>query len=144
MQELKATKAREIDKASVTEAESLLVDGALSTELSEPVMQAGDFYFRNTFVSRKPDEPIGFFKRLVWQLSGKARKSRIEIKAISSIVMSCPFCGLPIMTSTWQHHITSRKPLTITESIWCPYASLSPALAHAFRITEGNITALQP
>jgi hypothetical protein len=46
MEALKATKAREITKESVTEAETLVVNGvSVSKPLTNP-MQEGDFYFR--------------------------------------------------------------------------------------------------
>ena len=71
MELFKATQAREIDKASVTEAESLLVNGALSTELSAPVMKAGDFYFRPVYVSTAlVKSSVGFFKKLWLKLFG--------------------------------------------------------------------------
>jgi hypothetical protein len=140
MQELKATQAREIDKASVTEAESLLVDGALSTDTSKPVMQAGDFYFRSELRERQTSlPPNGFWKRLLhWFFSPQIRN---ESYLVWSIVISCPFCGLPIMTYFDNHHIISKRPLTVVEPIACPYSASGPDKAHTFHIIEGYITA---
>jgi hypothetical protein len=50
MPELKATKAREIAKESVTEAERLVFNGVLNASPEASPMQAGDFYFRPTFI----------------------------------------------------------------------------------------------
>jgi len=104
-------------------------------------MQAGDFYFRPVFVSDGPAPArIGFLRRLLRKLFGPTEAQDVLSKMIYTIVISCPFCGLPIMTSEYQH-ITSKVPLTITEPIAYPYTSLSPTDAHSFRITDGNITA---
>jgi hypothetical protein len=138
MQELKATQAREIDKASVTEAEAIAINGVMDSSADSPEMKAGDFYFRPNLVTKAGAEPTGFFRRMVWKLSGKPYT--ITERIVYTIVISCPFCGLPIMTGFAQH-ITAKMPLTITEPIACPYSSFNPAQAHAFRITEGNITA---
>jgi hypothetical protein len=139
MQELKATQAREIDKASVTEAETLFLEDALSPDPTKPVMQEGDFYFRANLVVKADDPPTAFFKRLIWKLTGKPYT--ITERIVYTIVISCPFCGLPIMTSLAQH-ISSKRPLTIAEPIACPYSAHDIAKAHSFRITEGNIIAV--
>jgi hypothetical protein len=137
MESLKATQAREIDKASVTEAETLVVNNEVMAKVSEPAMQAGDFYFKPNVVTTNSGAPTGCFKRLVWKLKGSPATTTDRI--IYTVVISCPFCGLPIMTG-FSHHIASKNPLTIVEPIACPYSSQDSANAHAFRITEGNIT----
>ena len=138
MQDLKATQAREIDKASITEAETIVVNNEMVRKAEEPAMQAGDFYFRPNVITSIAAEPIGFFKRLVWKLKGSPLR-KIE-RVVYTIVISCPFCGLPVLTGL-SHHIASKQPLTITEPVACPYSSQDPTNAHAFRVTEGNITA---
>lgn len=50
MESLKATIAREIIKASVTDAETLAVIGVSVSKPSEHLMQAGNFYFRLTLI----------------------------------------------------------------------------------------------
>lgn len=127
---LKATKAREISKASVTEAETLVVNGVSVSKPQESPMQAGDFYFRPTYVQR--------FVKANWFSKLFGDKDGIEYEAVETIVMSCPGCGLPILT-TPVHKITRRSPLTIDGRIDCPYAPQNLAGSHAFTIKDGNI-----
>jgi hypothetical protein len=138
MQDLKAVQAREIDKATITEAETLVVNGEMVNKAEAPAMQAGDFYFRPNVVATNGSEPTGFFKRLVWKLKGSPVIKRERI--VYTVVISCPFCGLAFMTG-FSHHIVSKNPLTITEPIACPYSSQDPAKAHSFLIKDGKIIA---
>jgi hypothetical protein len=131
MEVLKATQAREITKESVTEAETLVVNGVSVSKPAEHPMQAGDFYFRPTIVPLqvKPS----WFRRVV------LRKSTITIHEwIDAIVISCPICGLPILTSP-AHKVLQRNPLTIDREIACPYAPAGLSGQHAFSIKDGNI-----
>ena len=64
--------------------------------------------------------------------------TRLPLQQITTIVMSCPVCGLPILTSP-AHKVIQRKPLTIDGQIACPYAPTGLAGAHAFSIKDGNI-----
>jgi hypothetical protein len=71
MQELKATRAREIDKASVTEATANLVNNETVSKEQDPGMTAGDFYFKDNFITTPNPVPTGFFARLMWKLKGR-------------------------------------------------------------------------
>jgi hypothetical protein len=130
MEALKATKAHEITKESVTEAETLVVNGVSVSKPSERPMQAGDFYFRPSLIPHI-SQPSWFGRIL-------GRKPTMSHTAVTTIVLSCPVCGLPILTSP-AHRITQRNPLTIDREIACPYAPPGVAGAHAFSIKEGNI-----
>jgi|GEM_PF-5174851 len=125
MQALQATTAHEIDRATITEAETLVVNGEMAKATAAPVMQAGDFYFRPTVVTHEV-------------LLRQASKTVAEIK--HAIVMSCPFCGLPIMTNS-AHSVLSKRPLTIERPIACPYAPKELGATHAFTIKAGTIIA---
>jgi hypothetical protein len=93
MESLKATQAREIDKASVAEAEAIALNGVMQdSNADSPEMKAGDFYFRPNLVTTTNAAPSGFFRRIVWKLSGKALA--ITERIVYTIVISCPFCGL--------------------------------------------------
>jgi hypothetical protein len=129
---LKATKAREITKESVTESQSLVVDG-VQAKASQSPMQAGDFYLRPTVVS-SVTEP-SWFRRVVLRKS-----ARQTLKVVTTIVLSCPVCGLPILTSP-AHQVIQRVPLTIAREIACPYAPAGSEGGHAFSIKDGNIIA---
>jgi hypothetical protein len=131
MEVLKATKAREITKESVTEAESLVVNGVSVSKPSERPMQAGDFYFRPTVIQHVTTAP--WLRRLFFR-----EQTQIKHEQITCIVISCPVCGLPILTSP-AHRVTQRNPLTIDREIACPYAPAGLAATHAFSIKEGNI-----
>ena len=134
MEALKATTAREITKESVTEAETLVVNGvSVSKALVRPVMQAGDFYFRPQVIETLVQAP--WWKWLLF-----SRAAELKHQVVTTIVISCPVCGLPILTSPI-HRITQRKPLTIDREIACPYAPAGLAGAHSFSIKDGNIIA---
>lgn len=128
---LKATKAREITKESVTEAETLVVNGVSVSKPAEHPMQAGDFYFRPTLIQSTKTLP--WYRRLFIK-----NGSYVAYESVTCIVLSCPVCGLPILTSP-AHRITQRNPLTIDREIACPYAPTGLAGAHAFSIKDGTI-----
>jgi len=130
MQALKATTAHEIDRASVTERPALVFEGRAVPD-ETPTMQAGDFYFKQSLYSR--EVKASFWARLI------GRKTRIVINTVESVIISCPFCGLPIMTAP-THKIVAKNPLTIENKITCPYQGSDTS--HAFTITEGNIIAV--
>jgi len=130
MEALKATKAREITKESVTEAEMLVVNGVSVSKPQESPMLAGDFYFRSTLV-KHPIKPSWFLRLL-------GEKTHMGHEVVTTIVLSCPVCGLPILTSP-AHKILQRNPLTIDREIACPYAPAGLAGSHSFSIKDGNI-----
>jgi hypothetical protein len=132
MEPLKATTAREITKESVTEDETLIVNGVSVSRPSEHPMQAGDFYFRPTVVSYTAPAP-SWFRR--W--FGLETASVVS-KVVNTIVISCPVCGLPILTSP-NHKVLQRQPLTIDREIACPYTTAGMSETHAFSIKDGNI-----
>lgn len=135
MESLKATTAREITKESVTEAETLVVNGFLTSKVVErPVMQAGDFYFRPTLIQHIEKLPW------YWRILTGGGETGVVNDTVTTIVISCPVCGLPILTSP-AHRITQRQPLTIDREIACPYAPTGLAGAHSFSIKDGNIIA---
>ncbi len=129
---LKATNVREITKESVTESESLVVNGVSVSKPQENPMQAGDFYFRPTIVEHI--EKLPWYRRI---LTG-VEKTGVVHEVVTTIVISCPVCGLPILTNP-THKLLQRKPLTIDREIACPYAPAGMAGAHAFSIKDGNI-----
>jgi len=129
MEALKATKAREITKESVTEAETLVVNG-VSVSKPQNSMQAGDFYFRPTVLERVTAAP--WYRRLFGAVA------QVKHEVVTCIVLSCPVCGLPILTSP-AHKVTQRRPLTIDREIACPYVPAGLAGGHAFSIKDGNI-----
>ena len=131
MEALKAQKAREITKESVTEAETLVVNGVSVSKPQENPMQAGDFYFRPTLIQHTVTAP--WYRRWFF-----GEKTHTVHEPVTCIVISCPVCGLPILTSP-SHRVTQRNPLTIDREIACPYAPTGLAGAHAFSIKEGNI-----
>jgi hypothetical protein len=128
---LKATKTREITKESVTEAETLVVNGVNASEPAEHPMQAGDFYFRPTLTQHVIIAP--WYRRLF------GATTQVKQAVVTTIVISCPVCGLPILTSP-AHRVTQRTPLTIDRETACPYAPTGLAGAHAFSIKDGNIS----
>jgi hypothetical protein len=131
MEALRATTAREITKESVTESESLIVNGVSVSQPQQGPMQAGDFYFRPTVIESVIPSP--WYRR--WFLR---EKSQLKHDVVTTIVLSCPVCGLPILTNP-AHKVIQRKPLTIDREIACPYAPTGLAGQHAFSIKGGNI-----
>jgi hypothetical protein len=69
MQSLKATKAREIDKSAITEAETLAFEGRIISQTGKQTMEPGEFYFRSTGI------PIAIQPRWLAQLFGAKPKT---------------------------------------------------------------------
>ena len=132
MQALKATEAREIDKASITEAETLVFEGRIVSQSGALKMKPGEFYFRPNAVTRAVEPP--------WWNIFKWGSTSLKTDIVNTIVIDCPFCEQPILT-TFDHHITQRSPLTIDTEISCPYSRAAVGVAHGFLIKEGNIRA---
>ena len=126
LQEFKATEARLIDKKALVESAHLVYEGRITREA--PSMQAGDFYFRPQLTTHEVKAP--------WYLRLFGVKSKLQTDIVETIVISCPFCGLPILTSPY-HKIVKRDPLTIENAIACPYSGGKKS--HSFTITEGKI-----
>jgi len=133
---LKATTAREIDRTEITEAETLVFEGRVFSQTGKLTMNPGEFYFRPNAVPFEETAPQSFLARLLWKLTG--RKANHGVKIVNTIVIACPFCSQPILTS-FAHQITSRDPLTIDRQIACPYSKAEGT--HAFSIKDGTITA---
>src|ERR1017187_10902849 len=104
MEALKATTAREITKESVTEAETLVVNGVFVSKPSTAAMSAGDFYFRPTLIQHVTAAP--WYRKLFLR-----EQTQVKHEQVTCIVISCPVCGLPILTNP-THRVTQRKPLT--------------------------------
>jgi hypothetical protein len=129
MQSLKATQAREIDKSTITEAETLAFEGRIISQNGKQTMEPGEFYFRSTAI------PVTIQPHWFARLFGA--KPKQTWKTIDTIVMACPFCATPLMTSPGQA-IEHRFPLTVADVIGCPYARNDP---HAFMVKDGKIIA---
>jgi len=97
-------------------------------------MQAGDFYFRPTVVQSLAQP--SWFRRVIMRKSAEVKHD-----IVTCVVLSCPVCGLPILTTPAQR-VIQRKPLTIEGEIACPYAPAALAGAHSFSIQDGNITTI--
>lgn len=100
MPPLKATQAREIDKAEITEAETLVFQGRVLSQTGKQSMEPGEFYFRPTAVptTTKPK----------WYQSLFGAQPKQDWKFVQTVVMACPFCAAPIMT-TPGHEIEHRS-----------------------------------
>lgn len=131
---LKATTAHEIARAEITEAETLVFEGRVLSQTGKLTMNPGEFYFRPNAIDVDEPLPKSFFARFFWKLTG--RKPTHGIVILNTIVIACPFCAQPILT-TFSHKITSRDPLTIDRQIACPYSKAEGT--HAFSIKDGNI-----
>lgn len=129
MQALKATQAREIKKSDITEAETLVFEGRIIKQTGRQEMKPGEFYFRPTAV------PVMVNPNWLKKLFGAKPRESFEI--IRAIVIACPYCKSPIMTSQ-MHKMVRRKPLTIENKITCPYNQEKP---HSFKVVEGKIIA---
>jgi hypothetical protein len=106
MQALKATQAREINKAEITEAETLVFEGRVLGQTGKQAMEPGEFYFRPTMVPVTTTP--GWFTKLL------GAKPVNEFKIIQTIVMACPpYCSTPIMTTSGHkiEHRTERRTL---------------------------------
>ena len=128
MEALRALVAREIDKASVLDAVNVVIHDSVGSPVSQSQqegMTAGDFYLRPNVITRY--EPASWFRRVFL-----GQKEKMITNVVITIIMSCPFCGLPLMTST-DNRILSRNPLTLDKPVRCPYSS------HDFSIKDGNI-----
>jgi hypothetical protein len=111
----------------------LVVNGVSVSKPSTAAMSAGDFYFRPTIVQHVVTAP--WYRR--WFLREKTYTIH---EPVTCVVLSCPVCGLPILT-TPAHKVLQRQPLTIDREIACPYAPAGLAGAHSFSIKDGNIIA---
>lgn len=127
MPPLKATQAREINKADITEAETLVFEGRVLKQTGKQSLEPGEFYFRPTAVPVTTDPK--WYQRLF------GAKAKLNWKYVQTVVMACPYCSAPIMT-TAGNKIEHRAPLTIANEITCPYAPDSP---HSFKVAEGKI-----
>jgi hypothetical protein len=85
MQALKATLAREINRADITEAETLVFEGRVFSQTGKQAMEPGEFYFRAGLDPRSRRIPSG---RPVGQ-AGLAHRPEV--------VMACPFCSALVM-----------------------------------------------
>lgn len=112
MESLKATIASEITRESVTEAETLVVNGFSVSKPPQHRMQAGDFHFRPTVIQHVVTAP--WYRRWFF-----GEKTHVKYDTLSCIIISCPVCGLPILTGQ-VHRVTQRAPLTINGEIACP------------------------
>lgn len=126
---LKASLAREIKKTDLTEAETLVFEGRVIKQTGKQSLEPGEFYFRPTAIpiTTKPH----WFKRLF------GAKEKQSWDFVTTVVIACPYCGVPIMTGT-VHKVVSRKPLTIEMPITCPYDQDNP---HSFKVVKGKIVA---
>ena len=132
MAELKATTAREIDMRAVTEGVNVALHderGKLLGQTQNGGMQAGDFYFRVNTVARY--EKASWFRRVILR-----QPEKLVITHPETVVISCPACGLPVMTSL-DNDIVSKHPLTLAKPTRCPYDPF--ASAHSFSIKDGKI-----
>ncbi|HLY40466.1 MAG TPA: hypothetical protein VKR52_04590 [Terracidiphilus sp.] len=129
MQALKATEAREINKADITEAETLVFEGRVLSQTGKQTMQPGEFYYRTTFV------PVWLKPSWIKRLFGA--EPEMTLQGVDTIVIACPYCSTPLMTTSG-HTVEHRSPLTISREISCPYAPDAP---HSFKVVDGTIIA---
>jgi hypothetical protein len=132
MQSLQATKVHEVSKASVIDAPVTTVrdtSGSIVSQSEDGGMRAGDFYFRPNLISRY--EQPSWFARVFLRKQGKTVDKLVE-----TIVISCPFCGLGIMTPL-DNKILQLHPLTLEKATACPYAPKDTP--HSFRIEDGKV-----
>jgi hypothetical protein len=137
--ELIATEAREIDKEKVTDPEYTAVNGKLVTDvIPDEQMKPGDFYLTTRVIAvESPAEPDqNFFSRILnWLFP---RSFQELLKTVREAVLSCPFCGMPILIEST--HIVRYGALTLDCIVHCPYAPKEFGTPHAFEIKEGKIT----
>jgi hypothetical protein len=129
---LRAQVAIEIDKTDVFEGANVAIhdaSGELVSQSQEQGMRAGDFYFRSNTVAHY--ENPSWFRRLIFR-----DPQKLVVEHPTTIVMSCPYCGLPLM-SQLDNKILSRHPLTLEKPIRCPFGMYDTA--HAFQIKDGKI-----
>jgi hypothetical protein len=126
------TAVRQIDKRTVTESSNVRIadrEGAVLSRIEDESMKAGDFYFRPQTLTHY--ERTSWFRRIVLR-----QKEKLISKTFLTVVISCPFCGLPILTPT-SNTVVSRSPLTLEQAIGCPYRSAQGT--HSFWIKDGEI-----
>jgi len=131
MDALKTTTAREISKDAVVEGVNVALHdghGSLLSASQEEGMKAGDFYFKSNVLTHY--ERSSWFRRVILR---EREKMIVQVK--NSVVMSCPYCGLPLLTSL-DNAIISRNPLTLEKPTSCPYSSPS---THSFSVKDGII-----
>jgi len=134
MQSLQAIEVHEVSKASVIDASVTTVrdkNGSIISQSDDTGMHAGDFYFRSNVISRY--EQPSWFARVFLRKQGKTVDKLVE-----TIVISCPFCGLGIMTPL-DNKILQVHPLTLEKATACPYAPKDAP--HSFRIEDGKVIA---
>ena len=132
MQALKSTAAHEIDKASITEAETLVFEGRIVRQSGQLKMKPGEFYFRPRTAMRSV--PNSCFRRVILR-----HPFTLKTAIVNTVVIACPFCDQPILT-TCDHKITERNPLTIATEIRCPYSRTEDGGSHGFFVKAGTIT----
>ena len=86
MPPLKATQAREINKADIVEAETLVFEGRVLSQTGKQSMEPGEFYFRPTAV------PVTIKPNRLQRLFGK--KENYSHNTVDTVVIACPYCGL--------------------------------------------------
>lgn len=79
---LKATVAREINKADITEAETLVFEGRVLRQTGKQSMEPSEFYFRPTTIPVTTHP--GFWARLF------GAKPMQTLKIVQTVVMACP------------------------------------------------------
>jgi hypothetical protein len=113
MEVLKATQAREITKESVTDAETLVVNGVSVSKPSEHPMQAGDFYFRPTVVAKLVEPSL--FRRVFLR-----KTTQIVHDVVTTIVLSCPRATCP-SSRTHPAASPSETPSLLTARLPAPH-----------------------
>ena len=126
---LKATVAREIDRRAVTEGVNLAMhdrEGSFVGSRESGGMVAGDYWFHTDVFTR--------YVRASWlRRTFLRQRDKAVTERMTTVLISFPFCGLP-MTTPAGNKFLSRSPLTLENSVRCPYVD------HQFSITEGKIT----
>jgi hypothetical protein len=131
MEALAAT-VRQIDKRTVTESSNVRMhdnSGAVLLRIEEEPMVAGDFYFRPQTISHY--EKASWFRRVILR-----QREKLITHSCLTVVLSCPYCGLPILTPTI-NEVLYKDPLTLRMAITCPYRSAQGT--HSFFIKDGQI-----
>src|ERR1700733_9013222 len=126
------TAVRQIDKKTGTESQLTNLhdrDGSVLTRTEEESMKAGDFYFRTQTISHY--ERASWFRRVILR-----QRQKLIIQSRLTVVLSCPYCGLPILTPTI-NEVSYKDPLTLQMAITCPYRSAQGT--HSFWIKDGQI-----
>jgi hypothetical protein len=74
----KATTAHEIDRAEITEAETLVFEGRVLSRTGKLTMNPGEFYFRPNAVPFEELLPKSFLTRLFWKFAGRKAKHGVK------------------------------------------------------------------